>query len=263
MAARVPRGQPPRVPDAGARRTPKPVWNPDIEQPIDFFEGWSEVPDATLYDNAFKIQWELYSVRVLDEPFPYDLRSGAKGVELAELGIQSWGNEDGSICEPFFLLPSLFLVPFPSLVGQGMLRSPFHGKAKDYGQAKTYLSEKPRTVTADWCGRVRGAHDFYSEGDYWWPNPEDSDGPYVRRDGETNPANFIAHRQSMIRLSELMGTLVSAYLITKEETYASKAVTHLRAWFVEPKTRMRPSALRAGDRKHAGEASGSLTRFTS
>ncbi|HAY76168.1 MAG TPA: alginate lyase, partial [Opitutae bacterium] len=65
-------------------------------------------------------------------------------------------------------------------------------------KAKTYLSEKPRTVTADRCERSEGdAHDFYSEGDYWWPNPEDPDGPYVRRDGETNPANFIAHRQSM------------------------------------------------------------------
>jgi predicted dehydrogenase len=71
--------------------TPKPVWNPDIEQPIDFYEGWSEVPDATTYDNAFKIQWELFLRHVaLDEPFSYDLRSGAKGVELAEVGIQSW-----------------------------------------------------------------------------------------------------------------------------------------------------------------------------
>ena len=71
--------------------TPKPVWNPDIEQPIDFFAGWSEMPDATTYDNAFKIQWELFLRHVaLDEPFPYDLRSGAKGVELAEIGIQSW-----------------------------------------------------------------------------------------------------------------------------------------------------------------------------
>ena len=71
--------------------TPKPVWNPDIEQPINFYEGWSEMPDATTYDNAFKIQWELFLRHVaLDEPFPYDLRSGAKGVELAEVGIESW-----------------------------------------------------------------------------------------------------------------------------------------------------------------------------
>ena len=71
--------------------TPKPVWNPDIEQPIDFFEGWSKVPDATLYDNAFKIQWGTLSPsRRPGRTLSYDLRSGAKGVELAELGIQSW-----------------------------------------------------------------------------------------------------------------------------------------------------------------------------
>ncbi len=64
--------------------TPKPVWNPDIPQPIDFFAGWQEVPDATVYDNAFKIQWELFLRHVaLDESFPYDLMEGAKGVQLA------------------------------------------------------------------------------------------------------------------------------------------------------------------------------------
>jgi predicted dehydrogenase len=71
--------------------TPKPVWNPDIPQPINFQEGWQEVPDATVYDNAFKIQWELFLRHVaLDEPFPYDLMEGAKGVQLAEAGLQSW-----------------------------------------------------------------------------------------------------------------------------------------------------------------------------
>jgi predicted dehydrogenase len=71
--------------------TPKPVWNPDIEQPINFSEGWQEIPDATTYDNAFKIQWELFLRHVaLDSPFPYDLMEGAKGVQLAEAGIRSW-----------------------------------------------------------------------------------------------------------------------------------------------------------------------------
>lgn len=71
--------------------TPKPVWNPDIPQPIDFFAGWQEVPDATTYDNAFKIQWELFLRHVvLDEPFPYDLMEGAKGVQFAEAGLRSW-----------------------------------------------------------------------------------------------------------------------------------------------------------------------------
>ena len=71
--------------------TPRPVWNPDIDQPIDFHEGWSKVPDQETYDNAFKIQWELFLKHIVrDEPFPWDLLSGAKGVQLAELGIQSW-----------------------------------------------------------------------------------------------------------------------------------------------------------------------------
>ena len=71
--------------------TPRPIWNPDVVQPIDFYEGWKEVEGGGEYDNAFKVQWELFLRHVaLDEPFPYDLRSGAKGVELAEVGIQSW-----------------------------------------------------------------------------------------------------------------------------------------------------------------------------
>ncbi|MEM7711926.1 MAG: Gfo/Idh/MocA family oxidoreductase, partial [Pseudomonadota bacterium] len=71
--------------------TPKPVWNPDIPQPINFFDGWEQLPDQTTYDNAFKIQWELFLRHVaLDEPFPWTLRKGAAGVQLAELGMKSW-----------------------------------------------------------------------------------------------------------------------------------------------------------------------------
>jgi len=71
--------------------TPKPTWNPDIPQPIDFYEGWAEVPDQEEYDNAFKVQWEMFLKHVVkDEPFPYDLLEGVKGIELAEKGIESW-----------------------------------------------------------------------------------------------------------------------------------------------------------------------------
>ncbi len=74
-----------------AGTTPRPTWNPDIEQPINFFNSWQEVPDAMTYDNAFKIQWELFLKHVaLDEPFRWTLREGAKGVQLAEAGLQSW-----------------------------------------------------------------------------------------------------------------------------------------------------------------------------
>ena len=71
--------------------TPKPVWNPDIDSPIKFFDTWSEVPDQNEYDNAFKAQWELFLRHVvLDEPFRWTLREGAKNILLAEKGTESW-----------------------------------------------------------------------------------------------------------------------------------------------------------------------------
>ncbi|MCC5928619.1 MAG: Gfo/Idh/MocA family oxidoreductase [Cyclobacteriaceae bacterium] len=71
--------------------TPKPVWNPDIEQPIDFYGGWSKVPEQENFDNAFKAQWELFLKHVVTgSPFPWNLKEGAKGVQLAEKGLESW-----------------------------------------------------------------------------------------------------------------------------------------------------------------------------
>ncbi len=71
--------------------TPKPVWNPDIQQPINFFSDWSKVPEQEPMDNAFKVQWELFLRHiVLNEPFPWNLLEGAKGVQLAEKGLESW-----------------------------------------------------------------------------------------------------------------------------------------------------------------------------
>lgn len=71
--------------------TPKPVWNPDIEQPVKFFDGWAKVPEQEVFENAFKVQWELFLKHVvIDAPFPWDLKEGAKGVQLAEKGMESW-----------------------------------------------------------------------------------------------------------------------------------------------------------------------------
>ena len=71
--------------------TPRPTWNPDVPQPIKFLEGWSQVPEQETYDNAFKVQWELFLRHVaLDEPFRWSLLDGAKGVQLAEIGLESW-----------------------------------------------------------------------------------------------------------------------------------------------------------------------------
>ena len=71
--------------------TPRPVWNPDVEQPIRFLENWVEVGAREEYDNAFKIQWELFLKHVMgDEPFPWNLMEGARGIQLAEKGLESW-----------------------------------------------------------------------------------------------------------------------------------------------------------------------------
>jgi predicted dehydrogenase len=71
--------------------TPKPVWNPDIPQAIDFFSSWQEMPETRRFDNGFKAQWELFLRHVAEDgPWPYGLEEGAKGVQLATLGLQSW-----------------------------------------------------------------------------------------------------------------------------------------------------------------------------
>jgi predicted dehydrogenase len=71
--------------------TPRPVWNPDIDSPIDFYADWMAVPTNQVFDNGFKAQWELFLRHIVaDTPFPYDLREGAKGVQLAEKGMESW-----------------------------------------------------------------------------------------------------------------------------------------------------------------------------
>ncbi|SFL52697.1 Predicted dehydrogenase [Gracilibacillus orientalis] len=71
--------------------TPKPTWNPDIDNPFDFQEQWQEVPANDVFDNGFKVQWELFLKHVFaDEEFPWDLLEGAKGTQLSDLGLQSW-----------------------------------------------------------------------------------------------------------------------------------------------------------------------------
>jgi len=108
--------------------------------------------------------------------------------------------------------------------------------------AQKYLHQQPRTITAVPAPRSAGGpHDYYSEGDYWWPNPANPNGPYIRRDGQSNPANFTAHRELLIRLSIQMPALTAAWLLTKRRDYADHAIAHLRAWFIDPATRMNPN----------------------
>ena len=105
--------------------------------------------------------------------------------------------------------------------------------------AEAALGVQPVSITAVANPRSPGGpHDFSSEGDYWWPNPKNPDGPYVRRDGETNPDNFIAHRRLLFAFAREVGALTAAYDLTHEERFAAAAVQHLRVWFVDPATKM-------------------------
>jgi hypothetical protein len=100
-----------------------------------------------------------------------------------------------------------------------------------------YLQQSPITITSYSNPRSAGGlHDYFSEGDYWWPDPKNPSGPYIRRDGMSNPDNFTAHRRALIRLSLQMPALAAAWKLTGEKKYASHAALHLRAWFLDPKT---------------------------
>ena len=117
-------------------------------------------------------------------------------------------------------------------------------RARVVRAASGYLRESPRTITASSSPRSAGGrHDFFSEADYWWPDPANPGGPYIQRDGMTNPDNFVEHRRAMVRLSLQVPALAAAWTLTRERRYADHAARHLRAWFVEPATRMNPHLL--------------------
>ncbi|WP_426582258.1 alginate lyase family protein [Mucilaginibacter sp. R-33] len=109
-------------------------------------------------------------------------------------------------------------------------------------EAAWAMQQQPVTVTATSSPRSAGGkHDFFSEADYFWPDPKNPDGPYINRDGMTNPDNFVEHRKAMIRFSKIIGALASAYKITGDVKYVKQAVIHLKAWFIDPETLMNPS----------------------
>ena len=115
-------------------------------------------------------------------------------------------------------------------------------RARVVTDAKKYLADKPETVTAAHSPRsAGGVHDFFSEGDYWWPDPKDPNGPYIQRDGMTNPDNFVEHRKFLMKLSVQMPCLTAAWKLTHDRRYADHAAAHLRAWFVDEATRMNPN----------------------
>lgn len=109
-------------------------------------------------------------------------------------------------------------------------------------EAAWALQQEPITVTAQTSTRSAGGkHDFFSEGDYWWPNPISVDSPYIQRDGMTNPDNFVAHRLAMIRFSRIVGALASAYKLTGDPKYVLHALKHCQAWFIDAATLMNPN----------------------
>ena len=101
------------------------------------------------------------------------------------------------------------------------------------------MSIQPITITKFLAKLSEGGdHDFYSNGDYWWPNPNTTNGlPYVQRDGQTNPENFVAHRKCIAELRNGVAALAAAYQITGDDRYVTKAVELLRIFFLDPATR--------------------------
>jgi len=135
----------------------------------------------------------------------------------------------------------LFVVFSPSAAQRSDSDVADFDRARVLKAANQYLSEKPITITASHSPRSTGGlHDFFSEGDYWWPDPQNPDGPYIQRDGMTNPDNFVEHRRALMRLSVQVPALVAAWKLTRDARYAQHAALHLRAWFIDPSTRMNP-----------------------
>jgi len=109
--------------------------------------------------------------------------------------------------------------------------------------AQAAVKREPITITSVRAELSEGGRqDFYSNGDYWWPNPNTTNGlPYIQRDGQSNPGNFFAHRQCVNNLRDAVSALGAAYKVTGDDRYAVKAAELLRIFFVDPQTRMNPS----------------------
>jgi hypothetical protein len=115
-------------------------------------------------------------------------------------------------------------------------------RARVLAAADRYLKEAPLTITSSRSPRsAGGVHDYFSEGDYWWPDPQNPAGPYIQRDGMSNPNNFNDHRRALMRFSVQMPALVAAFTLAKDQKYAVHAARHARAWFMGRTTRMNPA----------------------
>ena len=146
----------------------------------------------------------------------------------------------------FFLLCAASISAQLLKTASDTLDLPAFERERVIAAAEKYLIEFPVTITSSSSPRSAGGrHDFFSEGDYWWPDPANPDGPYIQKDGMTNPGNFVDHRKAMVRLSIQSASLTAAYKITKDTKYSSKAIEHFKAWFVDDETKMNPHLLYA------------------
>ena len=115
-------------------------------------------------------------------------------------------------------------------------------RARILAAAGRYLKDAPITITSSTSPRSPGGqHDYYSEGDYFWPDPKNPHGHYIQRDGWSNPDNFLDHRRLLLRFSVEAAALTAAWRITGSRAYAQHAADHLRAWFIDDRTRMNPN----------------------
>jgi hypothetical protein len=146
----------------------------------------------------------------------------------------------GILCAPSFGAPAFG----KGLAGrQKLLPQPFASaeKKRAIAGARTWLAATPQGVTEFPAPRSPGdKHAYYSEGDYWWPDPANPTGPYIRRDGISNPNKFDSHRLALIRLSRIVPALTAGWIASGDKRFAKAAKAHLLFWFVNAETRMAP-----------------------
>jgi hypothetical protein len=177
---------------------------------------------------------DLYQPAIICRPF--------HGL-CSHFGFRSRGSRPGLYAVARFAgLVSLLIANCSTTVSAQKLNVAAIDRTRVIKAANQYLSEKPITITASSSPRSAGGlHDFFSEADYWWPDPKDPNGPYIQRDGMSNPDNFVEHRRALMRLSVQVPALVAASKLTKDKRYTAHAAEHLRAWFIDERTRMNPN----------------------
>jgi hypothetical protein len=109
-------------------------------------------------------------------------------------------------------------------------------------EAEKRLHDGPWSVTTDRPTDLQlDIHDYYSEAPYWWPDPDNPSGPYLRRDGQVNPARFTANKSAFNAMADAVFTLGAAAYFLDDSRYAQRAARDIRTWFLDPRTRMNPS----------------------